>query len=52
MRTIEITADVKNPEVIKRIKEAKAKKQKIHELLAKGVRPSDIPADLKISLKK
>lgn len=52
MRTIEITTKVRNPEVIRLIKEAKAKKQEIHKLLAKGVHPSDIPADLKVSFKK
>lgn len=51
MRTLEITAEVSNPEVIQLIKKAKIKKAQLHTLFAEGIHAANIPAELKISLK-
>jgi hypothetical protein len=52
MRTIQITSEVKNPEVLAEIRSIKAKKQKVQELIMAGVHPSEILEDLKVRLKK
>ena len=52
MRTIQITSEVKNPEVMAEIREIKAKKQKVQELIMAGTHPSEIPDNLKVRIKK
>lgn len=52
MKTTVINKKVKGSEIVKLLEKAKERKLKIHELIEKGVNPSDIPSELKISLPK